>query len=68
MKSAITTALQSGARVILSAPGYGNNPLTLWNGEVMLADGDIMLESLFLAAMECGPAAAAWGVKLSIEF
>lgn len=68
MKSAILTALQSGARVTLTAPGYGNSPLALWNGEVTLADGCAETERLFLAAMEGGPVAASWGVRISIEF
>ena len=68
MKTAILLALQSGARVTLSAPGYGNHPITLWNGEVTLADGCKETEPLFAIAMEGGPVAAAWGVKFSIEF
>lgn len=68
VKSAILAALTLGARVTLTAPGYGNNPLTLRNGEVVLADGSVELEHLFAIATEGGPIAASWGVEISIKF
>ena len=69
MKTAILLALQSGARVTLSAAGHGNTPVVLLNGEPVIADGDNVTEMIFtLALVGGGPVAAAWGVKLSIEF